>query len=198
MMWLLSCCVLASTVAFRSSPSRHLASTAPRCTDARRRPWALRATEEGDAVEDLLAQAAALRAEASVQETDLLQAAAAAAPATAAPPAPAKASAAENRAKIRSALRAATESKDKTQLQVALAAAEKAGFTAQDEAVAGAVAAFNAAKSGVSQEMRQRLMNEAAAGDPTRLDYDGGLKTYGAIFAIMSVLVIVGGKDIFF
>jgi hypothetical protein len=46
--------------------------------------------------------------------------------------------------------------------------------------------------------MRQRLQAEASAGDPTRLDYDGGLKTYGAIFAIMAVLVVLGGKDILY
>lgn len=86
-------------------------------------------------------------------------------------------------------------------LQASLGAAEAAGFSGDDEVVAAAVAAFNAGvkpKQGISDEMKKRLTKEAQSGDPTQLDYDGGLKTYGAIFAIMTVLVVLGGKDILY
>ena len=169
------------------------AFTVPSTRHALRLRTPLRAADDA---EDLLAQAAALRAEAGTLQSEVSAAAAVADPVAA------KANEdGANKMKIKAALRAATESGDKAMLQASLGAAEAAGFSGEDEVVAAAVAAFNAGvkpKQGISDEMKKRLTKEAQSGDPTQLDYDGGLKTYGAIFAIMAVLVVLGGKDILY
>ena len=166
------------------------AFTVPSTRHALRLRTPLRAADDA---EDLLAQAAALRAEAGTLQSEVSAAAAVADPVAA------KANEdGANKMKIKAALRAATESGAGP---ASLGAAEAAGFSGEDEVVAAAVAAFNAGvkpKQGISDEMKKRLTKEAQSGDPTQLDYDGGLKTYGAIFAIMTVLVVLGGKDILY
>jgi len=135
----------------------------------------LRAVDEATA---LLEQAAALRAEADALAAD------------AAPPAPAPAPPApvavaepvveakelspeektqreiENRAKITEALRAATKARNKEQIQIALATAEKAGGFSRDNLdIIAAVQAFNELNE-LSDEVRNKLVADMRKSDP--------------------------------
>ena len=135
----------------------------------------LHAVDEATA---LLEQAAALRAEADALAAD------------AAPPAPAPAPAApvavaepvvetkelspeektqreiENRAKITKALQAATKARNKEQIQIALATAEKAGGFSRDNVdIIAAVQAFNELNE-LSDEVRNKLVAEMRKSDP--------------------------------
>mmetsp|Transcript_9420 Transcript_9420/g.28211 ORF Transcript_9420/g.28211 Transcript_9420/m.28211 type:complete len:154 (+) Transcript_9420:134-595(+) len=103
-----------------------------------------------------------------------------------------------NRKKISNALASATKARDKEQLRIALAAAEQAGgFSSTDETIRNAVVAYNEL-SELSDTMRSRLVAEAKSqgGDPN-VDWNPG-NAYIGIFALMTVLVIAGGKDIFY
>ena len=167
----------------------------------------LRAVDEATA---LLEQAAALRAEADALAAD------------AAPPAPAPAPAApvavaepvvetkelspeektqreiENRAKITKALQAATKARNKEQIQIALATAEKAGGFSRDNVdIIAAVQAFNELNE-LSDEVRNKLVADMRKSDPMSADFQGGGNLYIGIFALMTVLVIAGGKGIFY
>ena len=135
----------------------------------------LHAVDEATA---LLEQAAALRAEADALAAD------------AAPPAPAPAPPApvavaepvvetkeltpeektqreiENRAKITKALQAATKARNKEQIQIALATAEKAGGFSRDNVdIIAAVQAFNELNE-LSDEVRNKLVADMRKSDP--------------------------------
>ena len=151
-----------------------------------------RPSSEVSEADALLEQAAALRAEAD---------ALGAVPVVEQTPEEAAATATEqvmaNRKKISEALKAATKTRDKEQLRIALSAAEQGGFSGKDEDVQKAVVAFNEL-SELSDTMRQRLIKEAASqgADPTAGWNPGN--QYLGIFALMTVLVLTAGKDIFF
>ena len=158
-----------------------------------RRPLGRRLAE-ADSSEAMLAEAAALRAEA-----DALGAAAAPAVTAEGEAAEATRKAVEGRAKITAALEAATKARDKEQLKIALAAAEAAGgFSGKSDVIKKAVVAFNEL-SELSDTMRSRLVKEAKSqgGDPLSDDYNPG-NAYLGIFALITVLVIAGGKDILY
>mmetsp|Transcript_1072 Transcript_1072/g.3144 ORF Transcript_1072/g.3144 Transcript_1072/m.3144 type:complete len:185 (-) Transcript_1072:42-596(-) len=145
--------------------------------------------------EKLMAEAAALRAEASQLEGS---------PVAAAPAAPAEMTPEqktqndiENRKKIAVALRAATKSRDKEQIQICLATAEKAGFSGKDEDVRAAVVAYNELNE-LSDVMRKKLTTNMKKSDPMSSTYEGGGNLYAGIFALVAVLVIAGGKDILY
>ena len=170
------------------APSRVL--RAPAATA--RAPLRLRAEGEGGA-EALMAEAAALRAEAAAMD------------AAAAPPPPTEAEAAaaattaavENRAKITRALEAATRARDRDRLKIALVAAEEGGFSGKSDAVRAAVVAYNELTE-VSDKMRSRLVAEAKSqGAYADANWNPG-NAYIGIFALMAVLVVAGGKDIFY
>ena len=158
----------------------------------------LHAVDEATA---LLEQAAALRAEADALAAD------AAPPApTPAPPAPVAELTPEektqreieNRAKITKALQAATKARNKEQIQIALATAEKAGGFSRDNVdIIAAVQAFNELNE-LSDEVRNKLVADMRKSDPMSADFQGGGNLYIGIFALMTVLVIAGGKGIFY
>mmetsp|Transcript_21264 Transcript_21264/g.66721 ORF Transcript_21264/g.66721 Transcript_21264/m.66721 type:complete len:192 (-) Transcript_21264:270-845(-) len=131
--------------------------------------------------ETLMAQAAALRAEVAEAE--------AAAPT----PAPVE----DAKAKITAALKRATQLRDKEQLRIALSAAEEAGFSGKDEVVRNAVLAYNELNE-LSDSMRQRLIAEARSqgGDPS-VNWNPGF-AYLGVFGLVAILVVLGGKDIFY
>lgn len=82
-------------------------------------------------------------------------------------------------------------------MQIALAAAEAAGFSGSDENVKAAVIAYNELGE-LSDGMRKRLIDEAASqGANPNVNWNPG-NQYLGIFAIMTALVIAGGKDIFY
>ena len=135
----------------------------------------LHAVDEATA---LLEQAAALRAEADALAAD------AAPPApTPAPPAPVAVAESvvetkeltpeektqreiENRAKITKALQAATKARNKEQIQIALATAEKAGGFSRDNVdIIAAVQAFNELNE-LSDEVRNKLVADMRKSDP--------------------------------
>lgn len=141
------------------------------------------AAQEEKSPAEMLAEAARLRAE--VEE---------ASPAVA-PPA---VSSEEAKAKISTALKRATQLRDKEQLRIALSAAEESGlFSGKDDSVVKAVTAFNQL-SELSDTMRTRLVAEARSqgGDPS-VDWNPGY-AYAGIFVVVSVLVILGGKGILY
>ena len=167
----------------------------------------LRAVDEATA---LLEQAAALRAEADALAAEAM-------PPAPAPPPPAPVAVAEpvveakeltpeektqreieNRKKITEALRAATKSRNKEQIQIALATAEKAGGFSRDNLdIIAAVQAFNELNE-LSDEVRNKLVADMRKSDPMSADYQGGGNLYLGIFGLMTVLVIAGGKGIFY
>ncbi len=167
----------------------------------------LRAVDEATA---LLEQAAALRAEADALAAEAM-------PPAPAPPPPAPVAVAEpvveakeltteektqreieNRKKITEALRAATKSRNKEQIQIALATAEKAGGFSRDNLdIMAAVQAFNELNE-LSDEVRNKLVADMRKSDPMSADYQGGGNLYLGIFGLMTVLVIAGGKGIFY
>ena len=99
--------------------------------------------------------------------------------------------------RIQVALKKATQMREKDQLRIALTAAEEAGFSGSDPVVQKAVRAYNELTD-LSDSMRKRLVKEAQAqgGDPT-INWNPGY-TYAGIFVVMSLLVILGGKGIFY
>merc|ERR1719324_705644 len=104
----------------------------------------------------------------------------------------------ENRKKITGALRAATKSRNKEQIQIALATAEKAGGFSRDNLdIIAAVQAFNELNE-LSDEVRNKLVADMRKSDPMSADYQGGGNLYLGIFGLMTVLVIAGGKGIFY
>merc|ERR1712138_216662 len=104
----------------------------------------------------------------------------------------------ENRKKITEALRAATKSRNKEQIQIALATAEKAGGFSRDNVdIIAAFQAFNELNE-LSDEVRNKLVAEMRKSDPMSADFQGGGNLYIGIFALMTVLVIAGGKGIFY
>ena len=159
----------------------------------------LRAVDEATA---LLEQAAALRAEADALAAEAM-------PPAPAPPPPAPVAVAEpvveakeltpeektqreieNRKKITEALRAATKSRNKEQIQIALATAEKAGGFSRDNLdIIAAVQAFNELNE-LSDEVRNKLVADMRKSDPMSADYQGGGNLYLGIFGLMTVLVI--------
>ena len=167
----------------------------------------LRAVDEATA---LLEQAAALRAEADALAAEAM-------PPAPAPPPPAPVAVAEpvveakeltpeektqreieNRKKITEALRAATKARNKEQIQIALATAEKAGGFSRDNLdIIAAVQAFNELNE-LSDEVRNKLVADMRKSDPMSADYQGGGNLYLGIFGLMTVLVIAGGKGIFY
>ena len=167
----------------------------------------LRAVDEATA---LLEQAAALRAEADALAAEAM-------PPAPAPPPPAPVAVAEpvveakeltpeektqreieNRKKITEALRAATKARNKEQIQIALATAEKAGGFSRDNLdIIAAVQAFNELNE-LSDEVRNKLVADMRKSDPMSKDFQGGGNLYIGIFALMTVLVIAGGKGIFY
>ena len=169
-------------------PARRLASHRLRAAD--------------DDATALLEQAAALRAEADALAVEAMPPA----PAPAAPAAPAAELTPEeetlreieNRKTIASALRAAAKARNQEQLQIALATAEKAGGFAKDnEDIVNAVKVYNELNE-LNDEVRQKLVSGMNKSDPMSKDFEGGGNLYAAIFAGMAVLVIAGGKDIFY
>merc|ERR1712094_79631 len=101
----------------------------------------------------------------------------------------------ENRKKITEALKAATKARNKEQIQIALATAEKAGGFSRDNVdIIAAVQAFNE----LSDEVRNKLVADIRKSDPMSADYQGGGNLYLGIFGLMTVLVIAGGKGIFY
>ncbi|KAJ8599195.1 hypothetical protein CTAYLR_007525 [Chrysophaeum taylorii] len=171
-MRLFLCAVVAATAFVQQSPLSGF---------KRSRAYGLRLMAESP--EAMLEKAAQLRAEIAAE--------------TPATEAPKTMSDEEAKAKISAALRRATKARDKEQLKIALAAAEKAGFTASDEDVKGAVVAFNQL-SELSDNMRQRLIAEARSqgGDPS-VNWNPGF-AYAGVFGVMAVLVVLGGKGIFY
>ena len=104
----------------------------------------------------------------------------------------------ENRAKITKALQAATKARNKEQIQIALATAEKAGGFSRDNVdIIAAVQAFNELNE-LSDEVRNKLVADMRKSDPMSADFQGGGNLYIGIFALMTVLVIAGGKGIFY
>lgn len=146
----------------------------------RSRSYGTRVFAEENA-QDMLEQAAKLRAEVAEAEAS-------------APPRPAT----DARADIIAALKRATQLRDKEQLQITLTAAEQAGFSGSDEVVRNAVIAYNELTV-LSDTMRSRLLSEAASqgGDPASGTWNPGF-AYLGIFAVVGVLVVLGGKDIFY
>lgn len=141
----------------------------------------LAGTQEEKSAAEMLEEAARLRAEVE-----------------AATPAPAPVSNEEAKAKIATALKRATQLRDKEQLRIALSAAEESGlFSGRDEEVVKAVVAFNQL-SELSDTMRSRLVAEARSqgGDPS-VDWNPGY-TYAGIFVVVSILVVLGGKGILY
>jgi len=112
-------------------------------------------------------------------------------------PAAAPISAEDAKAKITAALKRATQSRDKEELRIALSAAEEAGFSGSDPLIQKAVIAYNQV-SELSDTMRKRLVSEARAqgGDPS-INWNPGT-AYIGIFALVAVLVVLGGKGIFY
>merc|ERR1712199_109447 len=104
----------------------------------------------------------------------------------------------ENRKKITEALKAATKARNKEQIQIALATAEKAGGFSRDNVdIIAAVQAFNELNE-LSDEVRNKLVADMRKSDPMSADYQGGGNLYLGIFGLMTVLVIAGGKGIFY
>mmetsp|Transcript_9112 Transcript_9112/g.23169 ORF Transcript_9112/g.23169 Transcript_9112/m.23169 type:complete len:174 (-) Transcript_9112:141-662(-) len=142
--------------------------------------FGVRLNAEPETAEALMEKAAELRAEVAAEEVKV-----------------AVPSAEDARAKITAALKRATQLRDKDQLQIALGAAEEAGFSGNDEDVRNAVVAYNQLAA-LTDTMRSRLVAEARSqgGDPS-VDWNPGV-AYAGIFGVMSVLVLLGGKGIFF
>jgi len=158
----------------------------------------------------LLEQAAALRAEADALADEQIKMAAtpsAAATATATPaPTPARELTPEektlrdieNRKKISEALISATKARNKEQIQIALATAEKAGgFSGSNPEIIAAVKVFNELNE-LDDNVRKKLVADMRKGDPSSAEYTGGLNAYLGIFGLVGVLVIAGGKGIFY
>jgi hypothetical protein len=157
----------------------------------------------------LLEQAAALRAEAdALADEQIKMAAVKPVPSAAATPAPTPARELtpeektlrdiENRKKISQALISATKARDKEQIQIALATAEKAGgFSGNNPEIIAAVKVFNELNE-LDDNVRKKLVTDMRKSDPSSSDYTGGLNAYLGIFGLVGVLVIAGGKGIFY
>lgn len=145
--------------------------------------FGVRLLAESGSSEALLAEAAKLRAEIAEAEAAV---------------APEPTVAVEDaKAKIRAALKRATQLRDAEQLRIALTAAEEAGFSGRDEVVLAAVIAYNQL-SELSDTMRQRLVAEARSqgGDPAS-NWNPGF-AYAGVFGVVALLVVLGGKGIFY
>mmetsp|Transcript_29905 Transcript_29905/g.96496 ORF Transcript_29905/g.96496 Transcript_29905/m.96496 type:complete len:180 (+) Transcript_29905:60-599(+) len=134
--------------------------------------------------DDLLDQAAKLRAEVAAEEAAL------------APTTP-SITPEDAKAKVTAALKRATSLRDKEQLKIALTAAEQAGFAGSDPVVDAAVTAYNELTE-LTDTMRQRLKQEVQSqgADPSS-GWNPGY-TYLGIFGLITLLVLTAGKDIFF
>lgn len=146
--------------------------------------YGVRLQAETESAEVLMAKAAKLREEIAAAEDST--------------PSPSPSLAADDaKAKITAALKRATQLRDKDQLQIALSAAAEAGFTSDDNMVKEAIIAFNELND-LSDSMRKRLVAEARSqgGDPA-VNWNPGF-AYLGVFGIMAVLVVLGGKGIFF
>ena len=76
--------------------------------------------------------------------------------------------------------------------------AEKAGGFSRDNLdIIAAVQAFNELNE-LSDEVRNKLVADMRKSDPMSADFQGGGNLYIGIFALMTVLVIAGGKGIFY
>ena len=140
----------------------------------------LRRTVLRSSPQDMLEEAAALRAEvAAAEETKPMM------------------SPDDAKDRISVALKKATQLRNKDDLQIALSAAEEANFDAKDPIVQKAVTAYNELNM-LTDTMRSRLKQEVQSqgADPT-VDWNPGY-AYIGIFALIAILVVAAGKGIFY
>jgi len=104
----------------------------------------------------------------------------------------------ENRKKITRALVDATKARNQEQIQIALATAEKAGgFSKNDPEIMAAMKAYNELNE-LSDSVRNKLVKEMRKSQPGDEEYQSPGNLYLGIFGLMTVLVIAGGKGIFY
>lgn len=104
----------------------------------------------------------------------------------------------ENRKKITRALVDATKARNQEQIQIALATAEKAGgFSKNDPEIMAAMTAYNELNE-LSDSVRNKLVKEMRKSQPGDEEYQSPGNLYLGIFGLMTVLVIAGGKGIFY
>merc|ERR1711924_552466 len=70
-------------------------------------------------------------------------------------------------------------------------------FSRDNLDIIAAVQAFNELNE-LSDEVRNKLVADMRKSDPMSADYQGGGNLYLGIFGLMTVLVIAGGKGIFY
>jgi hypothetical protein len=104
----------------------------------------------------------------------------------------------ENRKKITRALIDATKARNQEQIQIALATAEKAGgFSKNDPEIMEAMKAYNELNE-LTDSVRNKLVKEMRKSQPGDEEFQNAGNLYLGIFGLMTVLVIAGGKDIFY
>jgi len=104
----------------------------------------------------------------------------------------------ENRKKITRALVDATKARNQEQIQIALATAEKAGgFSKNDPEIMAAMKAYNELNE-LSDSVRNKLVKEMRKSQPGDEEFQNAGNLYLGIFGLMTVLVIAGGKGIFY
>jgi hypothetical protein len=104
----------------------------------------------------------------------------------------------ENRKKITRALIDATEARNQEQIQIALATAEKGGgFGQNDPEIMEAMKAYKELND-LSDVVRNKLVKKMRQSQPGDEEFQNPGNLYLGIFGLMTVLVIAGGKDIFY
>ena len=100
-------------------------------------------------------------------------------------------------ADVLASLVSATRSRDKGALQSALGEAKEVGFTGKEPEALAARKALQEL-SQLSDGMRAKLIAEAnSQGGSADVNWNPGF-AFGGIFALVAVLVVVGGKGIFY